>query len=130
MPTVKTNAVLPKGDENGLYAIAAELIADQKRYRAVIAIVDCRRVTIDSDTGEEAATIRVRRCEVVLPQDLGQAERLIRRTLEHRLGKTTLPLDLEDEIEEAFRDLEAAAEQPELPGDDDEPDDPDTEPGS
>jgi hypothetical protein len=130
MPTVKTNAVLPKGDANGLYAIAGELIADQKRYRAVIAIVDCRRVTIDSDTGEEAATIRIRRAEVVLPQDLGAAERLIRRTLEHRLGQTTLPLDLEDEIEEAFRDLELAEpEQPELPGDDDDPD-PDTEPDS
>ncbi|HEX4399648.1 MAG TPA: hypothetical protein VH136_18560 [Trebonia sp.] len=110
---MKTNAVLPKGDENGLYTIAAELIADPKKYRAVIAIVDCRRVTIDQDNGEEAATIRIRRAEVVLPEDLAAAERLIRRALEHRLGQTTLPLDLEDEIEEAFRDMPA-----ELPLDD------------
>jgi hypothetical protein len=118
MPTVKTNAVLPKGDENGLYSIAAELIADPKRYRAVIAIVDCRRVTIDSDNGEEAATIRIRRAEVVLPGDLSAAERLIRRALEHRTGQTTLPLDLEDEIEQTFRELAEAGPDP-------DPEDPD-----
>ena len=116
MPTVKTNAVLPKGDENGLYAIAAELIADPKRYRAVIAIVDCRRVTIDSDNGEEAATIRIRRAEVVLPADLMAAEKLIRRALEFRTGQTTLPLDLEDEIEQTFKDMPDPL-SPEEPGD-------------
>jgi hypothetical protein len=119
MPTVKTNAVLPKGDENGLYSIAAELIRDPKRYRAVIAIVDCRRVTIDSDNGEEAATIRIRRAEVVLPEDLAAAEKLIRRALEHRTGQTTLPLELEDEIELTFREMAEAADDE--PGDDDTP---------
>lgn len=105
MPTVRTNAILPKGDENGLYSIASELISDQKKYRAIVAIVDCRRVSIDSDTGEETATIRIRRAEVVLPADLGAAERLIRRALEQRLGQTTLPLDLEEEIEATFREM-------------------------
>jgi hypothetical protein len=123
MPTVKTNAVLPKGDENGLYTIAAELIADPKKYRAIIAIVDCRRVTIDQDNGEESATIRIRRAEVVLPDDLGAAERLIRRALENRTGQTTLPLDLEEEIEATFREM-----QPEPPLDD--PDDPEPEGGA
>jgi hypothetical protein len=119
MPTVKSNALLPKGEENGLYAVASELIADPKKYRAVIAIVDCRRVSTDLDSGEEAATIRIRRAEVVLPADLGAAERLIRRALEHRTGQTTLPLDLEEEIEATFRDMPA-----ELPLDEDGGDDP------
>jgi hypothetical protein len=129
MPTVKTSALLPKGEENGLYAIARELIADPKRFRAVIAIVDCRRVSVDHDSGEEAATIRVRRAEVVLPDDLAAAEKLIRRALEFRTGQTTLPLELEDEIEQAFREMaEADAAEPELPfTDEDGPGDP--EPG-
>lgn len=119
MPTVRPNASLPKGEENGLYAIAGELIADRKRYRVVIALVDCSRVMSDSDTGVEAATIRIRRAEVVLPDDMPAAEKLLRRSLEHRTGQTTLPLELEDEIEQAFRDM-----QPELPEDTEEPEDP------
>jgi hypothetical protein len=116
MPTVKTQALLPSGEENGLYAIAAELIADPKRYRAVIAIVDCRRVTIDQDTGQEAATIRVRRAEVVLPGDLAAAEKLIRRALEFRTGQATLPLELEDDLEATFREM-TEPESPDEPGD-------------
>ncbi len=115
MPNVKSNAILPKGDENGLYAIAADLISDRKRFRAVIAIVDCRRVNIDSDTGEETATIRMRRVEVVLPGDLAAAEKLMRRSLEKRTGATTLPLELEEEIEQAFRDLPDEEPGEELP---------------
>jgi hypothetical protein len=119
MPTVRTNAILPKGEENGFYVIARELIADQKKFRVFIAIADCRRVTTDSDTGEEIATLRIRRAEVVLTEDMPAAEKLIRRALEHRLGQTTLPLDLEDEIEQAFREMAAEDVQPELPADGD-----------
>jgi len=117
MPDVKRNALLPKGEENGLAGIARELIDDPKRYRAVIAIVDCKRVTVDQDTHDELATIRIRRAEVVLPADLGQAEKLIRRALEFRTGQATLPLELEDELEQAFRDMS----EPDSPVDPDEP---------
>lgn len=110
MPSVKTNALLPKGDENGLSAIAAVLVDEgasrsPKRLRAVLAIVDTKRVGIDSDTGEEQATVRFRRVEVLLADDLGEAEKLIRRALEFRSGQAVLPLDLEDEITQAFRDM-------------------------
>ena len=117
MPDVKRNALLPKGEENGLAGIARELIDDPKRYRAVIAIVDCKRVTVDQDTHDELATIRLRRVEVVLPADLGSAEKLIRRALEFRTGQATLPLELEDELEQAFRDMS----EPDSPVDPDEP---------
>jgi len=112
MPDVKRNAILPRGEENGLAGIARELIDDPKRYRAIIAIVDCKRVTVDNDTHEEQATIRIRRAEVVLPADLGAAEKLIRRALEFRTGQATLPLELEDELEQAFREMTLDPENP------------------
>jgi hypothetical protein len=107
MPNVKTQAILPKGQENGLAEIAGILVAEGSgrapmRLRAAIVIFDTKRVGIESDTGEENATVRFRRVEVLLSTDLGQAEKLIRRSLEARSGQTTLELELEDEIRQAF----------------------------
>jgi hypothetical protein len=115
---------LPKGEENGLAPLAGELVAEgahrrPKRYRAVLGIIDTKRVGIDSDTGDEVATVRFRRVEVVLPSDLPEAEKLIRRALEFRTGQATLPLELEDELEQAFREMTV---DPDNPGaDPDEP---------
>jgi hypothetical protein len=122
MPNVKTNAVLPKGEENGLAPIAGELVAEgsgrrPKHLRAVIAIIDVKRVGIESDTGEENATVRFRRVELLLASDLGAAEKLIRRALEARSEQTTLPLEMEDEIREAFDQML----NPDSPDDPDEP---------
>jgi hypothetical protein len=119
MPNVKTNAVLPKGEENGLADIAGALVAEgsgraPKRLRAVIAIIDTKRVGIESDTGEENATVRFRRVEVLLAVDLGAAEKLLRRALEARSGQTTLELELEDEIRQAFEQM-ANPDSPEDP---------------
>jgi hypothetical protein len=113
MTDVKTNAMLPRGEGNGLADIATDLIKEPKRYRAVIGIVDCRRVSTDSDTGEQTATVRFRRVEPLLASDLPAAEQLIRRALESRSGLEQLPLDLEDEIHQAFAglDVEEMAEE-------------------
>jgi hypothetical protein len=110
MADVKRNAVLPKGEENGLAAIAPELAAEAahrrpKRLRAAIVIFDARRLATDSDTGEEVVTVRFRRVEPLLGEDLGAAEKLLRRALESRSGQTTLPLELEDEIRATFEAL-------------------------
>jgi hypothetical protein len=121
MPNVKTNAILPKGEENGLADIAGILVAEganraPKRLRAVLGIIDTKRVGIESDTGEEVATVRFRRVEVLLSGDLPAAEKLLRRSLEARSGQTTLELELEDEIRQAFE----AMQEPDSP---DDPDD-------
>jgi hypothetical protein len=132
VPDVKTNAVLPKGENNGLASVAGELIAEgtgarPRRLRAVLGIIDTRRVTTDADTGDQQATVRFRRVEVLLPDDLAAAEKLIRRALEHRSGQTTLPLELEDEIRAAF----AAMADPDNPEDPDaDPDDDDDTEGA
>lgn len=90
----------------GAAAIAADLIAEPHRFKVLLMIVDCKRVTSDIDTGEQVPTARVRRVEPVLPQDLAAAEQLMRRALEHRTGRVTLPLSLEDEMRIAFRDID------------------------
>ena len=54
----------------------------------------------------ELATIRLRRAEVVLVEDLG-GPTLIRRALEFRTGQSVLPLELEDEIAQTFAEMEA-----------------------
>lgn len=110
---------LPSGDANGLNAIAGALAANPTQLRALLVLVDCSKVTRNTDSGTLVATARVRRIEAVLPEDFGAAEQLLRRALEKRTGETVLPLDLEDDIRAAFAevDLEADADA----GEDDPP---------
>ena len=137
MPDVKTNATMPKGESNGLAAIAGELVAEGLgdrpiRLRAVLCLVDVRRVSTDADTGDQLASVRFRRVEVLLPGDFPEAEKLIRRALEHRTGATVLPLDLENELADAFKDFDPDEPDPDKPIDlvpDDDDDDQGDEPG-
>lgn len=107
MSDIKISGTLPKGDANGAASIAADLIADPHRFKVLLMIVDCKKVTTDNDTGEAVPTARVRRVEAVLPADLPAAEQLMRRSLEKRSGRTVLPLGLEDEMRLAFRDIDS-----------------------
>jgi hypothetical protein len=99
----KMLATLPKGDGNGLVTIINDLINDSKALRVVIAIVDCNKVTRDTDTEEQIPTVRVRRIEVIADRDdMVIAETLMRRALERRTSGDSLPFDVERDIEEAF----------------------------
>jgi hypothetical protein len=100
MPKLKST--LPKGDANGLGRVAAAMVRDPHPLHVIIAIVDCPKTEIDHDLDEVIPVIRVRRIEGILPEDLSAAERLMRRSLEHRKGFSVLPLDLEDDIQSAF----------------------------
>lgn len=104
--TARMGSALPKGDANGLGVITTDLIQHPHRYHVVLAIVDCKSITTDNDTGEVVPTARVRRIEVVDPADLKTAEKLIRRALERRSGTTVLPLELEDELTAAFANVD------------------------
>jgi hypothetical protein len=103
---IRISSTLPRGDANGAAAIAADLIAEPHRFKVLLMIVDCRKVTTDHDSGEQVPTARVRRVEAVLPPDLPAAEQLMRRSLEKRTGRTVLPLGLEDEMRLAFKDID------------------------
>lgn len=100
--SAKIGGQLPKGDANGLGPIVRDLIDHPHRFHVLLAIVDCKKVAMDHDSGEVIPTARIRRVEVVLPEDLKSAEKLLRRALEKRAGLTVLPMDLEDEVSIAF----------------------------
>lgn len=100
--SAKIGGTLPSGDANGLGPIVGELVQHPHRFHVLLTIVDCKKVTTDHDSGAVIPTARIRRVEVVLPEDLAQAEQLLRRSMERRTGQTVLPMDLEDEITAAF----------------------------
>lgn len=100
----KLAAALPKGNGNGLAALAPELIAEPHRVHVVVALIDCKKVTIDADTGDSEATARIRRVEVIPAEDRELAGNLLRRAFERRTGQTVLPFDLEEDVIAAFGD--------------------------
>jgi hypothetical protein len=118
MPDVKSTALLPRGEANGLATIADELAKNPRQLRAAMIVFDCKRGTEDYDLDDKVITVRIRRVARLLPQDLDQAEAMLRRSVEFDSGQTTLEFELEDEIRKAFD----AMREPESPVDPDEPD--------
>jgi hypothetical protein len=108
MPDAALGGNLPKGDANGLAALAGDLISDPERKRVIIAIIDNPKTVVHNITGDRVATVRIVRIEAVRPADLPAAEKLIRRALEQRTGQTVLPLELEDELSDAFAEFDPA----------------------
>lgn len=98
----KLNGSLPKGQANGLSAIARQLVDEPDQPHVVIAIVDTRKIATDCDTGDQEATVRVRRIEPISGDDGQRAATLLRRAMETRTGQTTLPIEVEEEIEAAL----------------------------
>ena len=97
---------LPQGDGNGLDAIARALIDTPRNVHVVIALLDCKKVTTDNDTGTVEPTARIRRIEVISDTDRDIAAKMLRRALERRTGKVVLPFDLEEDLRAAFGDFD------------------------
>lgn len=97
---------LPKGEGNGLNALARKLIDNPSRVHVVIALIDCKKISTDVDTGDIEPTARIRRIEAVLPEDREVAERMIRRSLDKRIGREVLPFDLEEDLRVAFEGID------------------------
>lgn len=93
---------LPQGDGNGLDAIAHRLIHNPHEIHVVVALVDCKKITTDNDSGDVEATARIRRIEAIDQDDKDLAAKMLRRALERRTGKTVLPFDLEEDLRAAF----------------------------
>lgn len=116
---MKLTSSLPK--EHGLAPISRALIDDPRKSHAVIALVDCKKITTDNDSGEIEPTARIRVIEVVTGSDLHRVERMLRRALEKRTGQAVLPVDLEDELETVFEGLRVHIRTGEVFGDPEEP---------
>jgi len=115
MTEVSLSGRLPRGDANGLGAIARELIHKPEQVHALIVLVDCTRLVTEVDTGETIPVMRIRRAEAILKLDLKEAQRLVRRAWEHRCGDAVLPVEMENDIDSIFEGFDPADSQPEQP---------------
>lgn len=97
---------LPRGDANGLDALARALIDTPDQVHVVVALVDCKKITTDTDTGDVEPTARIRRIEAITADDRRLASQMLRRALERRTGKTVLPYDLEEDMRAAFGNID------------------------
>jgi hypothetical protein len=98
---------LPTGDGNGLNAIAGDLVKDPRRLRVAVIIFDVEDIDEKVRKDYTAARVCIRRVEVVRDSGDGAAmQRILMREFERRTGQTTLPFELEQEVEAAFAGLD------------------------
>lgn len=103
--SAKMAGKLPAGEANGLAAIASEMLDNPEKVHVVIALVDCSKITTDTDSGDVVPTARIRRIEAIKdPADGKRMRQLLRREWERRTGKTVLPFEMEEEMRSAFGD--------------------------
>ena len=102
----KLNSALPKGDSNGLNSLARNLIDQPEAVHVIVALVDCKSIVTEIDTGDVEPTARIRRVEVITEADKTTVAKMLRRALEKRTGKTVLPFDLEEDVRAAFGNID------------------------
>lgn len=93
---------LPNDDRNGLDTIANAFVDDPKGCHVIVALVDCKEVTTDVDTGAEIPTLRFRAVEGFRRDSRKGVElrRLWRETWEARTGNHALPLEVENDFDD------------------------------
>jgi hypothetical protein len=98
----KLSSGLPKEyEDDGLGSINKDLIAHPHETHIVIAVIDCKAVTLDVDKGFEVATARILQIEPM--RDLAAAERardLLLAAQERRTGRQPLPITVDGETGE------------------------------
>lgn len=99
--SAKLSSSLPADDRNGLGALARALIDHPEEVHVMVALVDCKSITTDVDSGDVVPTARIRAVEAFTSQtaDAKELRRLWRRQLERRTGQVELPLELERELD-------------------------------
>lgn len=93
---------LTKGQGDGLASLARLALRAPRRRRLAIVVLDCSKITVDTETAAEEATMRVIRLEPVASEDVSAVEKLYVRAIEAREGRQMLPFDLQVKLEEAF----------------------------
>lgn len=102
--SVKLASSLPTHDElNGLRFLANDIVESPDELVVAVVVLGTQKLTTDVETGDVVPTTRVRRVEPITnDEDRARLGNIATRALERRTGKTVLPLDLEDELREAF----------------------------
>jgi hypothetical protein len=114
--TVKLAAALPKdNDFNGLDAQASRLVERPDDLLIVVGWVDAQKVTIDTDSGDEVPTARLRRVEPIC--DVGEAPQvlidLVQQAIQKRTGRKPVPFGI-GSVEEKEADPQQASIDDEL----------------
>ena len=102
----KLAGALPKGDANGLDTLARRLIDEPHEVHVAVVLIDCKKTTLDNDTGDVEATARIRRIEPIDGDDKDLAAKMLRRAMERRTGKVVLPFDMEEDMRAVFSDVD------------------------
>jgi hypothetical protein len=113
--SVSMSGKLPGGDGDGLIKIANRMITEDGTIYVCVALVDCRSVKTDKDSGEQIPTARIRRIEVIDDAgDMKIVRSLLMRALDARSGREALPMEIMNEIDAAFgsEDPDAYREEP------------------
>jgi len=99
---MKYKGALPKGDSDGLSSLEAIILKQSQPVVAVVILEEHERRQMH-DTKEWEVTMRMRRVEALLPDDVEAATRLLQRSFESRTGESTLPIELENDINDALK---------------------------
>lgn len=93
---MKIASQLPKGPQNGFTAIDRALVNQPETSHFVVAEVDCKSITTDTDTGDTEPTIRILHVEVI--GEKSGALELVQKAMDaayrRRTGDNPLPFDL------------------------------------
>lgn len=90
----KLSGSLPKEySDDGLGSINRELIDNPHDARVVVALIDCKSITTDTDSGLQQATARILHIEPLTDPDAeDRAREMLLDAQEQRTGRKPLPL--------------------------------------
>lgn len=93
MTATRLSGRLPDDDDNnGLRVIRRALLEDPQQQHVVIAMVDCSKITEDTDSGVRSPTIRIQRIEPVTDANRQLVlQGWMREEYELRTGRAELP---------------------------------------
>lgn len=102
--SIRLSGRLPRDERDGTGAISAAMVNDPESKHVIIAVVDCSKITTETDTGEVVPTARVRAIEAFTQDspDGKEAYRIWQRAWELRTGQQQLPFELDREVREVF----------------------------
>lgn len=101
----KLSSTLPKEyDEDGLGSINGDLVARPTDTQLIVAMIDCKSITRDIDTGMDIATARILHIEPLREHEADQARELLANAQERRTGKRPIPGIVDGKTGEVLRD--------------------------
>lgn len=88
----KLSSSLPKEyEDDGLGSINIDLVKRPTDTQMVVAMIDCKSVTRDIDTGIDIATARILHIEPLREHEADQARELLQNAQERRTGRRAIP---------------------------------------